>query len=221
VFEKTYQFLSLLRKNNNREWYQANKSMYNEAKTEFEHITEILIHEVSQFDKQIGGLRPKDCIFRIFRDIRFSTDKTPYKTNFGTYLVPGGRKFNHAGYYLHIEPGESFVATGIYMPPSPVLTAIRKDIYNNHEEFKEILASEEIKEFFGELSGDKLKSPPRGFPKDFENIELLKFKSYGLIRMLEDRMLRNENPIPEIVTSFRISFPFVRFLNEAVDQMEK
>ena len=97
MFEKSFSFLKPLKKNNNREWYHANKDLYLEAKEEFEHITELLIHEISKFDRSILGLTPKDCIFRIFRDVRFSKDKSPYKTNFGTFMVPGGRKASNAG----------------------------------------------------------------------------------------------------------------------------
>ena len=180
MLEKSLEFLGKLKENNNREWYHANKSLYQEAKAEFEHLTELLIHETSKFDRSILGLTPKECIFRIFRDVRFSKDKSPYKTNFGTFLTPGGRKAGNAGYYLHIEAGASFIATGIYMPPSNVLRAIRKDIYEHYEEYMEILAQPDLKSHFGEVSGDKLKTPPRGFNKDFEGIEHLKFKSFGL-----------------------------------------
>jgi len=221
MFEKSFKYLLLLKKNNTREWYHANKAMFVDARLEFEHITELLLYEVSRFDPRIAGLQPGDCIFRIYRDIRFSSDKTPYKTNFGTYLVPGGRKSGYAGYYLHIEPGGSFIAAGIYMPPSSVLTAIRKDIYNYHEEFKSILHSGKIKELFGEMSGEKLKSQPRGFPKDFEDSEFLKYKSYSLIRMKKDHEMMQKNAIREIVNCFQVSSPFIKFLNEAIDHAER
>lgn len=221
MFEKTFDFLRQLKGNNNREWYHANKETYNKAKQEFEHVTKLLIHEVSRFDENISGLQPKECIFRIFRDVRFSSDKSPYKTNFGTFIVPGGKKSMNAGYYLHIEPGESMIASGIYMPPSPILNAIRKDIYTLPDEFKNIIQSKEIKELFGEISGEKLKSPPRGFSKDFPDVELLKYKSYGLIRMKSDREMMNNEILQEIVTCYQASFPFVTFLNEAIKHAVK
>ena len=221
MFEKSFGFLRQLKENNNREWYHANKEVYGEAKQEFEHITELLIHEVVQFDKNIAGLQPKDCIFRIFRDVRFSADKSPYKTNFGTFLVPGGRKSMNAGYYLHIEPGGSMIATGIYMPPSPILMAIRKDIYAYTEEFKNIIQSKEIRELFGEISGEKLKSPPRGFSKDFPDVELLKYKSYGLIREKSDREMMNPDILKEIITCYKASQKLIHFLNEAIQHAEK
>ena len=216
MFDKSFTFLKTLSQNNNREWYHANKSIYNEAKQEFEHVTELLLHEVSKFDKDIAGLTPKDCIFRIFRDVRFSADKSPYKTNFGTFLTRGGKKAGFAGYYLHVEPGNSFIAGGIYMPPSPVLKAIRDDLLEHIEEYKEIIHSPEIANNFGDLSGEKLKNPPRGFPKDFPDIDLLKFKSYGFSRMKTDKEMMGEDILNEIVSSFRMLFPFIRFLNEAI-----
>ena len=220
MFEKSLDFLRKLRDNNNRDWYHAHKSLYNEAKLEFEHVTEILIHEVVQFDKSIAGIQPKDCIFRIFRDVRFSADKSPYKTNFGTFLVPGGRKSSFAGYYLHIEPGGSFIASGIYMPPPSILLAIRKDIFTYTDEFKNTINSKEVKELFGEISGDKLKLAPKGFPKEFPDIDLLKYKNYGLLRMKTDREIMDAEVLKEIIHCFEVTSPFVKFLNEAVQQAE-
>jgi uncharacterized protein (TIGR02453 family) len=215
MLEKSFEFLAALKNNNNREWFQANKNLFSEAKLEFEQVTELLIHEVSRFDRSIAGLSPRDCIFRIFRDVRFSSDKSPYKTNFGSFLVPGGRKSNHAGYYLHIEPGESFVAGGIYMPPAPMLKAVRLNIFRHIDEFLEIIHSAELKKHFGEISGDKLKKPPQGFPKEFPYIDLLKFKSYGLIKMKADAEFQDQKIIKSSIELFSIMQPFIRFLNES------
>ena len=215
MLEKSFAFLTPLRENNNRDWYHAHKSLYQAAREEFEQITEILLHEVGQFDKSVAGLIPKDCIFRIFRDVRFSKDKSPYKTNFGTFLSAGGRKSTHAGYYLHIEPGGSFVAAGIYMPPPEVLRAIRNDIVEHYREYIEIIEEKELKEHFGEVSGEKLKLPPKGFDKEFEGIEHLKFKNYGLITSRTDKQIQNNDSFGEIVSLFRIASPFVKFLNQA------
>ena len=216
MLEKSYSFLRLLKQNNNREWYHANKNIYNEAKLEFEHVTEILIHEMAVVDPGLSGLTPKECIFRIFRDVRFSKDKSPYKTNFGTFLAPGGRKSGNAGYYFHIEPGGSFVAGGVYMPPAPILKVIRQDIYEHIEEFKSILT--EIKEHsdYIEFFGEKLVGAPRGFPKDFPDIELLKYKSYGFSRSLSDNECVDNTIIRKIVEDFTILFPLIQFINEAI-----
>ena len=216
MLDKSFSFLNSLSQNNKREWYHANKSDYKEAKQEFEYITEILLHAVSKFDKDIIGLVPKDCIFRIFRDIRFSADKLPYKTNFGAFITRGGKKAGFAGYYLHLEPGNSFIAGGIYMPPSPILRAIRNDVFENVDEFKGIIHTPELKNNFEVLSGEKLKNAPRGFPKDFPDVELLKFKSYGFSKMMSDKDIMGEDSLNEIVSSFKILKPFIWFLNEAI-----
>lgn len=220
MFDKSFSFLRLLKQNNNREWYHANKQLYSEAKQEFEHIVELLIHETSKIDANILGLTPKDCIFRIFRDVRFSKDKTPYKTNFGAFLVPGGRKSLHAGYYLHLEPEGSFIAGGIYMPPSNILRAIRNDIYEHFEEYEAILNSKKLVKEFGEVSGDKLKLAPKGFPKEFHGIEHLKFKSFGLISQRSDKQMQKADAIEDVIDLFEIAKPFISFLNEAIKNAE-
>ena len=121
----------------------------------------------------------------------------------------------NAGYYLHIEPGKSFIAAGIYMPPANVLRAVRNDIYEHYEEYLEIINAPDIKRFFGEVGGDKLKTPPRGFDKDFKGIEHLKFKSYGLMTDRSDKEIQSENSFTDIVRHFKLASPFVHFLNEA------
>ncbi|MBN1597167.1 MAG: DUF2461 domain-containing protein [Bacteroidales bacterium] len=217
MFNKSLKFLQLLQQNNNRDWFHANKSIYNEAKAEFELVTEILIHEVSRFDKDIAGLQPKDCIFRIFRDIRFSSDKTPYKTNFGTYLVHGGRNSGFAGYYFHLDIKGSFLAGGIYMPPSEILKAVRNEIYEHPEEFKNILSEAKRHNEFNVLHDEKLKTAPKGFPRDFPDIELLKYKSYGLSRIITDSELSSDKILNTIIENFKIIKPMICFINNAIE----
>jgi uncharacterized protein (TIGR02453 family) len=216
MFEKTFPFLRAIRDNNNREWYHANKDIYNEAKIEFEHVTELLINETGKFDKDIRGLLPKDCIFRIFRDVRFSSDKSPYKSNFGAFLSKGGKKGGFAGYYLHIEPDSSFIAGGIYLPPSPQLRAIREDILENIDEFKEILSEPGFKKHFGGISADSLKTIPKGFSKDLPDVELLKYTSYTVMKAKKDKELTDIKSLNEITDAFHSLFRFNRFMNEAI-----
>jgi uncharacterized protein (TIGR02453 family) len=216
MFEKTFSFLQLIRVNNNREWYHANKALYQEAKEEFEHFTELMILETGKFDKDIKGLLAKDCVFRIFRDVRFSSDKSPYKSNFGVFLSKGGKKGGFSGYYLHIEPDNSFIAGGIYMPPSPVLRAIREDVYEHIDEFKEIITSTNFTNHFKTIDSDKLKTAPKGFPKDFPDIELLKFTSYTVGKSKTDKQMRDGLILNEIIDAFKSLYSFNRFLNEAV-----
>jgi uncharacterized protein (TIGR02453 family) len=219
MFEKSFSFLKQIRENNNREWYHANKNEYQQAKLEFEQITEILINETGKFDKDIRGLQPKDCIFRIFRDVRFSSDKSPYKSNFGTFLCKGGKKSGYAGYYLHLEPGSSFIAGGIYMPPSPLLKAIRDDIFEHIDEFKEIITHPDFVKHFKQIDADKLKTAPKGFPKDFPDIELLKFTSYTVGKSKTDKQMSEPSILKEIPDAFKSLYTFNRFMNEAISKV--
>jgi len=132
----------------------------------------------------------KDTIFRIYRDVRFSKDKSPYKVAMGANMAPGGRKSVLAGHYFHIEPGNSFLAGGSYCPPSEQLKNIRSEIYYNSQEFKEIINYGDFKNLFGEITGDKLKRSPLGFPKDFEDVELLKFKDYTIFHKIDDETIQ-------------------------------
>ncbi len=210
-------FLKELARNNNKLWYQKNKDLYVQAKQEFELVTGLLINEIGKFDKNVSGLLPKDCVFRIFRDVRFSNDKTPYKTNFGAYMSKGGRKGGLAGYYLHVEPGSYFLAGGIYMPPSPVLRAIRNEIYHNIDEFLEILGEKKFTQYFGQIWGEKLTAPPRGFSKDFPEIELLKYKHYNVVHEVNEQQITGKDFIGYALEVYREMLPFNRFLNQAVE----
>lgn len=219
MFEKSYSFLRQIKENNNREWYHANKKQYQDAKLEFEHVAEVLINETGKFDKEIRGLQAKNCTYRIFRDVRFSKDKSPYKSNFGAFLCRGGKKSGFGGYYLHIEPDNSFIAGGVYMPPSPVLRAIREDIFEHIDEFKEIISSPDFVKHYKVIDAEKLKTAPKGFPKDFPDIELLKFTSYTVGKAKSDKQMSDGSIIEEIVDAFKALFAFNRFMNEAISKV--
>lgn len=216
MFEKSFSFLRLIQENNNREWYHAHKKLYQEAKQEFDYITELLINETGNFDRDIKGLIPKDCTYRIFRDVRFSNDKSPYKSNFGAYLCKGGKKSGFAGYYVHIQPGNSFISGGVYLPPSHVLRAIREDIFEHTEEFKEIILSPAFTKIFNGIDANKLKTAPKGFPKDFTDIELLKYTSYTISKSKSDKQMSDNSIIDEILVAFETMYSYNRFLNEAI-----
>ena len=214
--KKPTQFLTQLRKNNNRSWFNANKAQYTEAKKEFEQFVEILIPIIKDIDPGIDVTSAKECMFRIFRDVRFSKDKLPYKTNFGAFIAKGGRKSPFAGYYIHLEPGESFVGGGVYMPESKYLKAIRTEIYENVEGYKKIINSAAFKKHFSGIYGDKLKSAPRDFPKDFEDIDLLKNKHYVVAQKVANSFWTSEKSIEELIKIFEIQFLFNQFLNRAI-----
>jgi len=211
-------FLRDLAANNNKEWFHAHKARYQLVRKEFEQYIAYLIAEIASFDDSIKNLQPKDCIFRINRDIRFSRDKLPYKKNFGAFIAPKGRRAGYAGYYFHVEPGNSFAAGGIYRPSSKSLKAIRTEIYENTAEFKEIIYDPGFMEQFGTIVSDgKLKTAPKGFPKDFEDVDLLNYKDYTVLKPLEEDLLTSEALTDEIMEAFETVYPLNQFINEAID----
>lgn len=216
ISENILDFLKDLNKNNNREWFNANKSVYSKVRLEYEMFVELLIQKVNQFDEDIGPLAAKDAIYRIYRDIRFSTDKSPYKTHFGAYISKSGRKATNPGYYFHIEPKGSFLAGGIYMPSSDILRAIRTEIFENVEEFKEIINNRDFKKNFGSLWGEKLKTPPRGFPKEWPDVELLKFKHYVVAMNMTDEEVLDKDLLDNTIKIFKTMLPLNRFINNTI-----
>lgn len=213
-------FLKQLQANNNREWFNDNKALFLEAKESFEALTEELITQIELFDPSIKGLKAKDCIFRIYRDVRFSKDKSPYKTHFGAYINQGGRKGKTCGYYIHIEPDATMIAGGIYNPPSDVLYEIRDAIYADTEDFKAIIHATDFKAHFGEIEGDKLKRAPKGFPKDFEAIELLKHKSYICTKTCDNDAVYSDDFTIQSIPVLQAMKPFNDFFNRAIRAME-
>ena len=210
-------FLEDLKNNNNRDWFQANKARYEEVKPEFESIVAEVIKGISNFDSDIGLLKPKDCVFRIYRDVRFSKNKDPYKINMGAAFNKGGRKSRHAGYYLHVEPGNCFIGGGKWQPEPDILKSIRYEIFHSPKEFRKIIDNKNFVNSFGEMSGDKLKRPPKGFPQDFEEIELIKFKSYIAGASIPENQITQPKFTPFVVDAFRQMKPFIGFLNNCVD----
>ena len=209
-------FLIQLRKNNNRDWFNTNKALYVEAKKQFDQFIEILILVIKDIDSEIDVSSAKECAFRIFRDVRFSKNKSPYKTNFGAYIAKGGRKGPFAGFYVHLEPNESFVGGGVYMPESKNLKAIRTAIFENIDDYKEIINNKTFKKHFDRIYGEKLKLAPKGFPKDFTDIDLLKNKHYAVVHKVDDAFWTSEKLIEELTKIFRIQFPFNKFINKAI-----
>lgn len=211
-------FLADLAQNNTREWMQDHKKAYQQAKKDFEALTSEIIDEVAAFDPNVEGLTAKDCVFRLNRDIRFSKDKSPYKLNFGASITKGGRKSHWAGYYLQIQPnGESFMAGGCYMPDAENLAKIRQEIDYNAEEFRKLLASEEFKKQFGTLTGEQVKTSPKGYKKDNPNIDLLCYKSFTMWHKVSDKQVLSKNYKKLIVSAFQAMKPINDFLNTAME----
>lgn len=215
--ENILKFLKGLKQHNEKEWFDKNRRLYETAKKDFEILVNYMISEIGKFDKKVKYITAKDCLFRIFRDVRFSPDKTPYKTNFGAYIAREGRKGGYAGYYIHIEPGASFWAGGVYMPEPDILKAIRTEIYENIDEFKKIINHREFKTRFGEVWGSTLKIPPKGFPADFPDIELLKYKDYSMVQYVTDKEALSDTYTDEMKKAFRAMLPFNDFINRIVE----
>jgi len=211
-------FLGELKNNNNKGWFDKNRDVYKEAKMEFEDFINILILEIKKIDKEIDITLPKECVFRIFRDVRFSKNKSPYKTNFGAYIKRGGRKSIYPGYYIHIEPGDSFIAGGIYMPEPAVLKAVRERVFDHTDEFKKILNSAEFKKRFDGMYDEKLKNAPRGFPKDFPDVELLKYKHYIVSEPVKDKFWLSPDVIKNTKEIFKAQYTFNQFINKAIKE---
>ena len=217
--KKIYDFIEKLATNNNREWFQANKEEYDMVKAVHEELVTYLITQISLFDESIKGVTAKECTFRIYRDTRFSPDKTPYKNHIGAYIASrGGRKSERAGYYIHISPDENFVSGGVYCPQPKVLKALREAVYHNIDEYLAIINQKEYKKYFTEFFSDSLKTVPRGFPKDFEYADLLKCRHYSPSSPLESSIWQSPQCIDEILIRCKVLFPYNQFMNYTVDE---
>jgi len=210
-------FLKELAKNNRQEWFQENKADFEKAKFEFAEFVSKLILRIGKFDNSVKNLSTKNCIFRIYRDVRFSKDKTPYKTNFGAYIAGKGKNRNKAGYYFHLEPGNYFIGGGIYMPPADVLKRIRNEIYFNTPKFKKLICQKTFKSLFGELYGEKLVNVPKEFPKDHPDGELLKYKSYTLLHSITEKQLLAKDLFEYTIQVYKAMQPFNDFINKALE----
>ncbi len=217
----TLKFLRDLKKNNNKPWFDAHRSDYESAKKDFEAFINQLIQSHAKKDSGLKHLSAKDCMFRIYRDTRFSKDKSPYKTNFGASINKNGRKaWNSAGYYCHLEPGNSFIGGGMYMPEPAVLSKMRQEIDYNFASFKKILANKKFKTVYGKLSTDDdltLSRVPKGYEPDHPAAEFLKLKSYIAMAELKDADLTSKNLLKKATASFEALQPLVEFINQTVE----
>lgn len=212
-------FLSSLQENNNRDWFNAHKDVYLEVKRKVEKLTEDLIGIVSNIEPAASALKPADCLYRIYRDTRFSVDKTPYKNHIGIYINPrGGKKSEYCGYYLHIEPGGCLMAGGSWWPPAPLLKAIRQDIYDNIDEYLGIIDNPEFKAIFPNVGGDFLKTAPKGFPKDWEYIDILKAREFTAIAKISDRQFVSKKLYEIVAQGFQTLKPLNDFFNFTIEE---
>jgi len=217
IKKSTLEFLSDLKRHNDRDWFIKNRGRYDEARANYESFVQALIDEISGFDPILKGLEVKSCTYRINRDIRFSNDKTLYKTHLGAFIVRGGKQNGdrYAGYYFHVEPsGNSMIAGGAYIPPKPWLSAIREKIDEQGDQLLKIISRKDFIEFFGEIEGEKLKTVPKGYPRDHPYIELLKLKSFLAAKMISDRDVISDGCFDLIIRASRVMKPLNDFLND-------
>ena len=215
----TIEFLVDLKFNNNREWFAEHKERYVQAKADFEVFIDELIDKIAVFDPTIRHQTAADCVFRIYRDVRFSKDKSPYKTHFGAHITAALKKseiHSRAGYYIHIEPGDiSMLAGGAYLPEGKWLKGIRQAIADHPASFKKVIEGPTFKKYFGSVEGEKLKTSPKDFPKDHPEIEWLKHKSFLATHKMEDDLLVSSDFLDHCDSVFKALHPIDQFLNDA------
>jgi len=220
IYPETLPFLSALKLNNNREWFQLHKPDYIKARKNFEDFADALLENLKSFDATLQNIEIKQCLFRIYRDVRFSPNKEPYKTHFGVYFAKnGGKNSDFAGYYFHLDPEESFFGGGIYMPMPEYLKAIRKEIYYQIDEFKAIMDAPSFTTYYNGIEEiEKLKKNPADFPKDFPDIELLKNKHFFTSHYFNTQDIIKEDFIDFVSNGFKAVKPLVDFINFTVEQ---
>jgi uncharacterized protein (TIGR02453 family) len=217
----TVSFLKELKKNNNKPWFDDHREKYLSAKIDFENFTGKLIAAITAFDSDIKDLSAKNCTFRINRDIRFSKDKTPYKTNMGASFNRGGKKSVFAGYYFHLEPGgKSFTGGGLWMPTAPELKKLRQEIDYCFPEFKKIITSPGFKTHYPGLEmteGQMLVNVPKGYDKENPAAPFLKLKSFVATKNIPDTLLTTPALTKEVALAFKALMPLVKFINRSVE----
>ena len=213
--KQSLRFLSELNKNNNRQWFEDNRFWYDETKADFEKLVSKIIQGISRFDSDIVNLEVKNCTFRQYRDVRFSKDKRPYKTNMGAYFNKGGKKRNTAGYYFHFEPGKNMMAAGLWMPESKELAKVRQEIDYNFDEWKMILNNPSLRKNFSESlsTTDSLKRPPKNYDETNPAIEHLRLKSFIISKKIDDAELLLPNLDKQLIQGYKTLKPFINFLN--------
>ena len=221
--EEIIQFLRDLALHNDREWFNAHKSRYQEVQRQWNGFCEELISEIGLYDEDIAKLTLRDCTYRIYRDTRFSNDKTPYKTHFGVFMAPKGKKSKHAGYYFHVSTGESksyphahMLAVGNYCYDPKAVKILREDISDGWAHFsRDILGV--MDDRFQVDWEDSLKKVPRDYPNDAPYADWMRLKSYSLDAIVDDDFVLQPHLAQRVARVFQSAKPFNDFINRAVD----
>jgi uncharacterized protein (TIGR02453 family) len=221
ISPSTISFLKALKKNNNKPWFDKNRDKYVDAKNNFEEFIGLLLQEMVLFDEDLKDLSVKNCCFRINRDVRFSKNKTPYKINLSAYFSKGGKKSIFSGYYFHLQPeGNSFVGGGLWHPEASELKKVRQEIDYCFAEFKKIIHAPSFKKNYGELESDEnqmLVNVPKGYDKENPAAGFLKMKSFVATKNISDEDLLSPKLSDEIIQSFKVLQPLVKFINRAFE----
>lgn len=217
------QFLDDLKVNNNRDWFQENKKRYEAFKKEYHQLVNDFLDIMKPLDPSLEMLEVKNCTFRINRDIRFSKDKSPYKSHLGVWLSSGAKGANRSGYYIHIEKDASFIAGGFYSPDADQLKKVRKEIAFFHEDLEAILADKNFKKEFGGFEineNNSLKSMPRGYEKDHPAIEFLKLKSFTVSQNFDIKEVLQKDFVSKMSKKLIVLKPLNEFINRALETDE-
>ena len=215
--QEIFDFLRELAAHNERPWFQAHRAEYDAAHAKFLSVMQDMIRRIAEFEPAVGNIEAKSTVFRIYRDVRFSSDTSPYKRHFGAYVNPYGMKSMHGGYYLHLQPGGSFVAGGCWWFEPKVLREVRESIALRLEEFEGIVEAPAFKKHFPVIGEDHLKTLPKGFPKDFPRPEYLRPRNYVVWENLPDRFFLQKGWEAKAAQRFRLMQPFINFVNDTVD----
>jgi len=212
----TIKFMEQIAKNNNKPWFEKHKDEYLAVKDDYEAFVTEVLDGLGNIDPVFKEMQAKNCIMRIYRDVRFSKDKSPYKTNLGAGFGMGGGKNSGSGYYLHVQPGKSFAGGGMWQPEAPALKAIRQEIDYNFKEFSAIVNDKAFKKMFPQIDGEKLVKLPKGYTEDNPAIEYLKLKSFTVGAPITDADLVKKGAAKKVNDIFKTMKPFIDFLNKAV-----
>ena len=219
-FTRLNQFLTSLKANNNKPWFDENRSEYQAIRNEWLDFVAQVLSNLQAVHPSLEQLAPNKCIFRINKDIRFSKDKSPYKTNFGMQINFKNKKDLFCGYYLHIEPQNSFLAGGVYMPPNQILAAIRQEIDYNADAFLNIIENKALKTVFGNVQGEKLIKAPKGYEPNNPMLDYLKHKSFIFQKPIPINLLKDSNQFQtQLIKDLRVLDPFIQFLLPAMENL--